>query len=74
MKIIEPDRIEERIVEHRWYGNEERIIDVRPLIRCKDCKYYDFGLCDNVPFNTMPRPREQQFFCADAKSRTAKLE
>ena len=39
------------------------------LVRCKDCKYYDFGLCDNVPKNTSPRPREGTFFCADGKQR-----
>ena len=38
MEIREPDRTEDRIKRSKWYGNEEVILDVGKLIRCKDCK------------------------------------
>lgn len=55
-------------------GNYYLVEPPKELIRCKDCRYYDFGLCDNVPTNTMPRPREEEFYCADAKQRERKQE
>ena len=58
---------EERIVRHEWNGNCDTMTDMGRLIRCRDCRYYDFGLCDNVPKNTAPRYREETFFCADGK-------
>lgn len=40
------------------------IEDRQPVVRCKDCKWYDeqISMCDNCKL-----PREQTFFCADGK-------
>lgn len=74
MKIREPDRTEERIKQSKWYGNEEVILDVGKLIRCKDCIYYTDCLCWNVPKNESPRPKEETFFCADGRRRGCEQE
>lgn len=41
-------------------------IDAIPVVRCKDCKWYDerISMCDNCGL-----PREETFFCADGKSK-----
>ena len=42
------------------------VLDMRPLVLCKDFKWYDeqISMCDNCGL-----PREQTFFCADGKRR-----
>lgn len=40
-------------VEALEYPKTEQVemrtgIDIRPLVRCKDCKYYDQGFCEDV--------------------------
>ena len=48
----------------------ERELQLRELIHCKDCQWYDerISLCDNCGL-----PREQTFFCADGKRRINKV-
>lgn len=45
-------------------NGKECVLDMRPLVLCKDCKWYDdrISMCDNCGL-----PREQTFFCADGE-------
>lgn len=42
-------------------------IDAVPVVRCKDCKWYDkqISMCNNCAL-----PREQTFFCGDGRRRS----
>lgn len=78
MKIVEPDRIEERIKQSKWYGNEEVISDVGKLIRCKDCIYYhkpEIGFTTgDCTYRTAWYPVGKEEFCSLAKSKDGEQE
>ena len=56
MRLIDADALKERFVTKQAYFAErilEKIdtattIDAIPVIRCKDCKHYQNGICNNV--------------------------
>lgn len=58
-------------VEALEYPNTEQVemrsgIDIRPLVRCKDCKYNDQGFCEEVlEGKSMPG----DWFCAGGEKR-----
>ena len=57
--------MKEAIVQYNDTPSDGHLaISWQPLIRCKDCKWYDeqISLCDNCGL-----PREQTFFCADGE-------
>ena len=41
-------------------------IDIRPLVRCKDCKYYDQGFCEDV---LEGKGAPEDWFCAGGERR-----
>ncbi len=43
--------------------DEVQTVDAEPIIRCKDCKYHDYGRCENWEYCKT----EDDYFCKDGE-------
>lgn len=81
MRLIDGDALWERLDKEPWFDNADRdeialpIVDAAPtvnaevVVRCKDCKHYDLGVCLKIYSDGNAHPeawqsRRPEDFCS----------
>ena len=81
MRLIDGDALWERLDNEPWFYNADRdeialpIVDAEPtvdaevVVRCKDCKHYDMGVCLKIYSDGNAHPeawqsRKPEDFCS----------
>ena len=81
MRLIDGDALWERLDNEPWFDNADRdeialpivsaapTVDAEVVVRCKDCKHYDLGVClkiysDGNMHTEAWQPRRPEDFCS----------
>lgn len=81
MRLIDGDELWERLDNEPWFDNADRdeialpivsaapTVDAEVVVRCKDCKHYDMGVClkiysDGNAHSEAWQSRKPEDFCS----------